>query len=82
MPDRFPNRDLRNPPRLLGQPEHGRWLIARADTRHRVERHYLGGSLVLATTFETSAGAVELVDFFRPRHGTQPAQHLESVNIG
>jgi GH15 family glucan-1,4-alpha-glucosidase len=53
---------------LLGQPEHGRWLIA-PDSRHRVERRYLDGSLVLATTFETSAGAVELVDFFRPRHG-------------
>src|SRR5260221_8281930 len=54
---------------LLGQPEHGRWLIAPADSRHRVERRYLDGSLVLATTFETSAGAVELIDFFRPRHG-------------
>ena len=27
------------------------------------------GSLVLATTFETAEGAVELIDFFRPRHG-------------
>jgi GH15 family glucan-1,4-alpha-glucosidase len=54
---------------LLGGPEHGRWLIAPADPGHRVERRYLDGSLVLATTFETSAGAVELVDFFRPRHG-------------
>ena len=54
---------------LLGGPEHGRWLIAPADPSHRVERRYLDGSLVLATTFETSVGAVELVDFFRPRHG-------------
>jgi GH15 family glucan-1,4-alpha-glucosidase len=54
---------------LLGDPEHGRWLIAPSDPNHRVSRSYLDGSLVLATTFETSAGAVELIDFFRPRHG-------------
>src|SRR5205085_9779412 len=54
---------------LLGEPEHGRWLIAPADPKHRIERRYLDGSLVLATTFETSAGAVELIDFFRPRQG-------------
>src|SRR4051794_7366465 len=42
---------------LLGEPEHGRWLIAPADPKHRIERRYLDGSLVLATTFETSAGA-------------------------
>src|SRR5215471_3057810 len=54
---------------LLGEPKHGRWLIAPSDLGHRVERRYLDGSLVLATTFETSAGAVELIDFFRPRHG-------------
>src|SRR5256885_9390580 len=54
---------------LLGEPEHGRWLIAPSDPDHRIDRRYLDGSLVLATTFETSAGAVELIDFFRPRHG-------------
>ena len=54
---------------LLGDPEHGRWLIAPSDPNHRVNRSYLDGSLVLATTFETSGGAVELIDFFRPRHG-------------
>lgn len=54
---------------LVGGAEHGRWLIAPADPSHRVERRYLDSSLVLATTFETSAGAVELIDFFRPRHG-------------
>jgi GH15 family glucan-1,4-alpha-glucosidase len=54
---------------LLGEPEHGRWLIAPCDPDYRVERRYLDGSLVLATTFETKEGAVELTDFFRPRHG-------------
>jgi GH15 family glucan-1,4-alpha-glucosidase len=54
---------------LLGEPDHGRWLIAPADPTARVERRYLDSSLVLATTFETAGGAVELIDFFRPRHG-------------
>ena len=54
---------------LLGEPEHGRWLIAPEDPAPRVERHYLDGSLVLSTMFETPTGAVELIDFFRPRHG-------------
>ena len=54
---------------LLGAPENGRWLIAPADPAYRVERRYLDGSLVLVTTFETTEGAVEVIDFFRPRQG-------------
>src|SRR5262245_43376618 len=52
---------------LLGGPEHGRWLIEPVEPATRVERRYLDGSLILATTFETTEGAVELVDFMRPR---------------
>ena len=55
---------------LLGSPEHGRWLIAPCEPEPRVERRYIDNSLVLATTFSTPEGAVELIDFFRPRHGT------------
>jgi GH15 family glucan-1,4-alpha-glucosidase len=55
---------------LLGKPEHGRWLIAPSDPDPKVARRYIDASLVLATTFETTAGAVELIDFFRPRHGS------------
>jgi GH15 family glucan-1,4-alpha-glucosidase len=53
---------------LLGGSEHGRWLIAPNDdeTTTRVTRHYLGSSLILVTTFETTSGAVELVDFMPP----------------
>jgi GH15 family glucan-1,4-alpha-glucosidase len=54
---------------LLGEPEHGRWLVAPADPSHRVERRYLNGSLILATTFETAEGAVEMVDFIGLQHG-------------
>jgi GH15 family glucan-1,4-alpha-glucosidase len=52
---------------LLGTPEHGRWLIEPVEPASRSERRYLDGSLILVTRFETSAGAVELVDFMRPR---------------
>jgi len=36
---------------LLGEPEHGRWLIAPADPKHRIERRYLDGSLVLLVQY-------------------------------
>ena len=52
---------------LLGEPRHGRWVIAPVEPAARVERRYLNGSLILATMFETAEGAVELVDFVRPR---------------
>jgi GH15 family glucan-1,4-alpha-glucosidase len=49
---------------LLGGSEHGRWQIAPKDeTALRVTRRYLSGSPILVTTFDTSAGTVELVDF-------------------
>src|SRR6201987_1813588 len=54
---------------LLGEPEHGRWLIAPADPSYRVERRYLNGSLILVTMFESAGGAVEVVDFVGLRHG-------------
>jgi GH15 family glucan-1,4-alpha-glucosidase len=55
---------------LLGEPDHGRWLIAPEAANPRVSRRYVDDSLVLATIFETSEGVVELIDFFRPRHGS------------
>src|SRR6266478_9792144 len=50
---------------LLGGSEHGRWLIAPIDeeTTTRVTRRYLGSQLILVTTFETTRGAAEVVDF-------------------
>jgi len=54
---------------LLGEPQHGRWLIVPADPNPRVERRYLDGSLILVTRFETPEGAVELVDFIAHDHG-------------
>ena len=50
---------------LLGTREHGRWLIApRGDAK--ITRRYRPDTLVLETHFETSDGAVTLVDFMPP----------------
>src|SRR5919197_5930006 len=45
---------------LLGEPEHGRWLVGPSDPDPRVERRYRDGSLILETTFATPQGVVEL----------------------
>jgi GH15 family glucan-1,4-alpha-glucosidase len=47
---------------LLGEPKHGRWLIAPTGGVRRVRRRYLNGSLVLETEFETEDGVVAVID--------------------
>jgi len=48
---------------LLGDKDHGRWLIAPQDPKARVSRRYEGKTLILETTFETDDGVVCLRDF-------------------
>ena len=48
---------------LLGRPEHGRWLLGPADGAAASRRRYRAETLILETDFESSAGAVTLVDF-------------------
>ncbi|MGH7137415.1 MAG: glycoside hydrolase family 15 protein, partial [Pirellulales bacterium] len=52
---------------LLGTHDHGRWILCPAGEVRRVERRYLGDTLVLETTFETDEGAVSVVDCMPPR---------------
>lgn len=55
---------------LLGDPSHGRWLIAPADageTVRRTTRRYRPGSLVLETEHVTDTGVVRVIDFMPPR---------------
>ena len=56
---------------LLGEPKHGRWLIAPASTVTGVRRRYRPGTLILETEFQTEAGTVRLIDFMPPR-GSEP----------
>jgi GH15 family glucan-1,4-alpha-glucosidase len=55
---------------LLGDPSHGRWLIAPAEKIARVTRRYRASSLILETDFETANGAVRVTDFMTRSDGT------------
>jgi GH15 family glucan-1,4-alpha-glucosidase len=47
---------------LLGDPGHGRWLLAPAAKVQRTRRKYRDGTLILETEFETDEGAVRIID--------------------
>ena len=47
---------------LLGGPGHGRWRIAPVAEARSVRRRYRDGTLILETDFETSEGAVRVID--------------------
>ena len=67
---------------LLGTPEHGRWLLAPADTTARPTRRYRGDTLILETRFETADGAVLVVDFMPPRSGNSKMIRLVTGERG
>jgi GH15 family glucan-1,4-alpha-glucosidase len=48
---------------LLGDEEHGRWLIAPAAGGRASRRRYRDGTLILETEFVTPEGAVRVIDF-------------------
>ena len=48
---------------LLGEPRHGRWLIAPAEPSGQSSRSYRGDTGILETRFETAEGAVTVIDF-------------------
>src|SRR4051812_28942838 len=61
---------------LLGEPRHGRWLVAPADPDAKVRRRYRGNTLILETEFETRDGAVTLVDFMPVRESVSDVIRL------
>ena len=56
---------------LLGDEENGRWVIEPNGPARSVTRRYRGSTLILETEWETSKGAVRVIDFMPPR-GTAP----------
>src|ERR1041385_6538364 len=48
---------------LLGEPRHGRWLIAPKAPVVRSSVRYRGDTGILETSFETADGEVKIVDF-------------------
>jgi GH15 family glucan-1,4-alpha-glucosidase len=63
---------------LLGSSQNGRWLIA-PQASAQVSRAYRDNTLILETTFETSEGAVRLIDFMPPKGG---ASHVVRIAVG
>jgi GH15 family glucan-1,4-alpha-glucosidase len=56
---------------LLGECEHGRWLVAPAGKILHSERRYRHDTFVLESVFETDEGGVRIIDFMPPR-GVEP----------
>jgi GH15 family glucan-1,4-alpha-glucosidase len=67
---------------LLGDPSHGRWLIAPRGEVTRVSRAYRGDTLILETVFETADGAVSVIDFMARRAGASDLLRIVRGNRG
>ena len=63
---------------LLGDERHGRWLLAPTGEVRTTSRRYRPGTLVLETEFETSGGAVRVIDFM-PRRAAGPPRLMRIV---
>ena len=63
---------------LLGDERHGRWRLAPTGEVRASARRYRAGTLVLETDFETSDGAVRVIDFM-PRRGDGPPRLMRIV---
>ena len=48
---------------LLGGREHGRWLLHPTAEVERIDRRYVGDTMVLETLFHTSTGSAAVIDF-------------------
>jgi GH15 family glucan-1,4-alpha-glucosidase len=55
---------------LLGEPRHGRWLLAPAAEVRRSSRRYRSDTLILESVFVSDAGTVRAIDFMPPRGET------------
>lgn len=66
---------------LLGDENHGRWLIAPSAGDVETSRRYEGDTLILETEFRTDSGCVRLVDFMPMREsGPAVMRLLEGVS--
>jgi GH15 family glucan-1,4-alpha-glucosidase len=52
---------------ILGTSRNGRWLIAPREAITATSRRYRDNTLILETRFETTGGAIALIDFMPPR---------------
>ena len=56
---------------ILGEPDHGRWLLAPVSELRAATRRYRNDTLILESVYETAEGSVRAIDFMPPR-GTAP----------
>jgi GH15 family glucan-1,4-alpha-glucosidase len=63
---------------LVGDEQHGRWLLGPAGEVRASARRYRPGTLVLETEFETGDGTVRVIDFM-PRRGAGPPRLMRIV---
>jgi len=63
---------------LVGDEQHGRWLLGPAGEVSASSRRYRPGTLVLETDFETADGTVRVIDFM-PRRGAGPPRLMRIV---
>jgi GH15 family glucan-1,4-alpha-glucosidase len=54
--------------KLLGDDEHGHWLMTAEDEITSHTRRYQGSTMVLVTEITTAHGTVHVIDFMPPRH--------------
>lgn len=64
---------------LLGNPEHGRWLLAPSTGVRAVSRCYLPDTLILQTRFTTASGSVELLDYMPLHCGSHIVRELRCL---
>jgi len=64
---------------LLGNPGHGRWLIAPEDPAAHSTRQYCGDTGILQTSFETAEGRVTIIDFMPLVDGDQQVDVIRLV---
>ncbi len=55
---------------LLGDEEHGRWLLAPAAGGRAARRRYRDDTLILETEFDTPEGSVRVIDFMSLQDGS------------
>jgi len=63
---------------LVGDERHGHWLLTPTGEVRANARRYRTGTLVLETEFETTDGAVRVIDFM-PRRGSGPPRVMRIV---
>jgi GH15 family glucan-1,4-alpha-glucosidase len=53
---------------LVGERDNGHWTLAPADGERATSRRYVGDTLVLESTWDSTAGSVRVLDFMPQRH--------------